>query len=77
MKTCGILQVQNAGDDWGEVCGRMALTTCADCGASICDEHTETCGQCGVRFCGSCLGFHLDHGKPARGEGTARARKSA
>ena len=74
MNTC---QVQNAGDDWGKVCGRAAIATCADCGTCICAEHTETCGHCGVRFCGTCLGFHLaDHGKPAHGE-LPRARRSA
>ena len=31
MKTCGILQVQNAGDARGEICGRMAVASCADC----------------------------------------------
>jgi len=78
LKTCGILQVQNAGDEWGEICGRLAIANCADCGARICSEHTETCDRCGVRFCGSCLGFHLaDHGKPAHGEDLPRARKSA
>jgi hypothetical protein len=77
MKTCGILEVQNAGDDWGEVCGHVATAQCADCGARICSEHTETCGQCGVRFC-SCMGFHLaDHPKPAHGEELPRVRRSA
>jgi len=78
MKTCGILEVQNAGDEWGEICGRIAIATCADCGARICSEHTVTCHKCGVRFCGSCLGSHLAyHGKPARMEDLPRARRSA
>lgn len=53
MKACGILDVQSAGDDWGGVCRRLAIAKRADCGARICDEHTETCGACGVWFCGS------------------------
>ena len=78
MKTCGILQVEHSGHVWGDICGRIAAAKCADCGARICARHTETCGQCGVRFCGSCLGFHLaQHGKPARGEDVQRERKSA
>lgn len=78
MKTCGILEVQSAGDEWGEVCGRLAIAKCADCGARICAEHANRCGKCGLRFCGSCLGFHLaDEGKPAHGEDLPRARKTA
>ena len=78
MRTCGILEVQNAGDAWGEICGRLAIANCADCGARICAEHTETCHRCGVRFCGSCLGFHLvDRPKSAHGEDLRRARRSA
>jgi hypothetical protein len=38
MKTCGILEVQNLGDEWGEICGHVAVANCADCGASICAE---------------------------------------
>jgi hypothetical protein len=78
MKTCGILEVQNLGDEWGEICGHVAVANCADCGASIYAEHTETCGQCGVRFCGSCLGFHLAyHSRPAQRLRPARERRSA
>ena len=78
MKKCGILEVQHSGDELGKICGRTAAGKCADCGARICAKHIETCGWCGVRFCGSCLGFHLaKHGKPARGEDVQRARKSA
>ena len=78
MKTCGILQVQNAGDEWGEICGRVAIAQCANCGARICAEHTETCDKCGVKFCGSGLGFHLAvHSKPAHADIATRTRKSA
>jgi len=74
MKTCGILEV-HSGDELGKICGRRAITNCADCGARVCALHAATCGKCGLRFCGSCLGVYLaNHYKSARKD---VARKSA
>jgi hypothetical protein len=78
MKTCEILEVRNSADESGEVCGHVAMATCADCGSGICAEHPQTCERCGVRFCGGCLSFHLaNHGKPVEAERPSSARKSA
>lgn len=65
MKTRGILEVQNSGDEWGEICGRVTVAQCSDCGANIHAEHSETCEKRKLKFCESCISSHLaDYAKP-------------
>ena len=35
-------------------CEYPAEFTC-DCGAMVCEEHTDKCDRCGKRFCSACL----------------------
>jgi hypothetical protein len=55
--------------DIGELCGKPAVTRCADCGSSICSDCCVEC--CGESFCGQCYDYHVTHTcvkKPAQNE---------
>ncbi|HXY52275.1 MAG TPA: hypothetical protein VEI01_22705 [Terriglobales bacterium] len=68
--------VGSSEDTLGILCGRYAVSTCTDCGTSLCLSHAETCHICHKVFCGACLGFHLDgHAKPAKKDVTSASKK--
>lgn len=49
---CGI-QDQN-----GYSCNRLGSESCADCGTTLCSNHSEACEFCLQVFCDCCLYFH-------------------
>src|SRR2546429_7557778 len=61
----------------GFPCSRTASTQCFDCGSSLCESHTETCGICNGIFCPSCLSFHsVQHSRRiSRPQGTSGTKK--
>jgi predicted sulfurtransferase len=78
MTRCEVVEVRNLADADGMPCPRNASTQCFDCGSSLCESHTETCGLCHGVFCPSCLTFHQEHPKPASADHWRdRERKSA
>src|SRR5206468_12524242 len=74
---CEVIEMRNSTDADGFPCLRTASTQCFDCGSSLCESHTETCGICNGIFCPSCLSFHsVQHSKPASADhGERRERK--
>src|SRR5213594_4956868 len=63
---CEAIEMRNSTDADGFPCSRTASTQCFDCGSSLCESHTETCGICNGIFCPSCLSFHsVQHPKAA------------
>src|SRR2546430_6264074 len=64
--SCEIVEMRDSADAVGYSCSRTARTECFDCGSSLCESHTETCGICNGIFCPSCLSFHsVQHPKAA------------
>ena len=55
MTHCEVVEVRNVADADGFACSRTANAECSDCGSSLCDSHTETCGICNGIFCPSCF----------------------
>src|SRR6266478_5783312 len=56
-------------NDIGMLCGKPAVTKCADCGSAICSDCSEEC--CGDSFCGQCYDYHSTHScvrKPVQNE---------
>src|SRR5436305_15038394 len=75
---CKVVEVRNSADAVGLACLRTASTQCFDCGSSLCESHTETCGICQGIFCPSCLSFHsVQHSKPASADHGVQERKRA
>jgi hypothetical protein len=58
MTMCEILQFRNAEDQWGEICGRTSVSTCEDCGVSVCKQHATRCPICPMPLCPSCMELH-------------------
>jgi len=79
MTHCEVVEIRNSADADGFPCSRIASTQCFDCGSSLCESHTETCGICNGIFCPSCLSFHsVQHPKAASADhGHVRERKRA
>src|SRR5207247_9116831 len=79
MTHCEVVEIRNSADADGFPCSRIASTQCFDCGSSLCESHTETCGICNGIFCPSCLSFHsVQHPKAASTDhGHVRERKRA
>src|SRR5437870_6810601 len=77
--SCEIVEMRDSADAVGYSCSRTASTQCFDCGSSLCESHTETCGICNGIFCPSCLSFHsVQHPKAASADhGERRERKRA
>jgi len=70
-----VVEMRNSADTVGYLCSRTASTQCSDCGAELCESHTETCSGCRSIFCPSCLLFHrAQHSKPAHAERRERKR---
>jgi hypothetical protein len=68
MRSCQIEFVASD-KDVGIVCGKPAVTQCADCGLAICSDCRPEC--CGVSFCELCYAYHVAHTclrKPVKGE---------
>ena len=68
MPNCQIEYVSSDSDN-GMLCGKPAVTKCADCGFSICSDCSVEC--CGNSFCGQCYDYHVTHScvrKPVRNE---------
>jgi hypothetical protein len=66
--TCQIEYV-SSDSDVGVLCGKPAVTKCADCGSSICSDCRVEC--CGDSFCGQCYDYHVTHDcvkKPVQNE---------
>jgi hypothetical protein len=59
-----VAHYRNSADEMGYSCSRTASKQCSDCGAELCESHTETCSGCRSTFCPSCLAFHQEHPKP-------------
>ncbi len=76
---CEIVEVRNPADAVGLACPRTATKKCSDCGAELCEFHTETCGMCRAVFCPPCLSLHQEqHPKAASADREQhRERKSA
>src|SRR5437667_11782919 len=74
-----VVEVRNSADAVGLACLRTASKQCFDCGSSLCESHTETCGICNDIFCPSCLSFHsVQHPKAASANhGEVRERRTA
>jgi len=66
MSDCEIVLVRGVDDANGHACGRNAIAECCDCGAKLCDLHTEECDLCQEFYCSMCFLFHMDqpHAKP-------------
>ena len=47
--------MRNSADEVGYSCSRTASTQCSDCGAELCESHTEMCDRCRSIFCPSCF----------------------
>jgi hypothetical protein len=79
MNRCEIIEIRSSADAVGLACLKTASKQCSDCGAELCEFHTETCGMCRAVFCPACLSFHqADHSKPASTDHEQdRERKSA
>ncbi len=46
-------------DATGYPCGREASGRCCDCGAHLCDAHSENCAMCNDLYCETCYSFHV------------------
>src|SRR5438445_12650964 len=44
--SCEIVEIRDSADELGFPCPRTASKECSDCGSSLCESHTETCGIC-------------------------------
>src|SRR5207244_9022921 len=55
MSHCEIVEMRNSADEVGYSCSRTASTQCSDCGAELCESHTEMCDRCRSIFCPSCF----------------------
>src|SRR5437867_1183969 len=63
---CEVIEIRNSADVVGYPCSRTASTQCSDCGSSLCESQTETCGICHSIFCPARLSFHqAEPAKPA------------
>lgn len=77
MNRCGVLEVSGVEDALGVLYGRDAVTSCEDCGTSLCKVHSGACSMCGNVFCQACLSFHTkEHAKGAAGENVIRRKAS-
>src|SRR5436309_14759836 len=75
---CKVVEVRNSADAVGLACLRTASKQCFDCGSSLCESHTETCGICNGIFCPSCLSFHsVQHPRAASAYHGVQERKRA
>src|SRR2546428_262854 len=76
---CKVVEGRNAAEGVVFACLRTASKQCFDCGSSLCESHTETCGICNGIFCPSCLSLHsVQHPKAASADhGERRERKRA
>jgi hypothetical protein len=57
---CEIVMVRAVDDANGYPCGLTSNAACCDCGANICDLHTESCDLCHETYCSMCFLFHMD-----------------
>src|SRR5438874_11533987 len=75
--SCEVGEIRNSANAVGYSCSRTASTQCFDCGSSLCESHTETCGICNGIFCPSCLSFHsVQHSRRiSRPQGTSGTKK--
>ena len=53
---CQMIYV-SSDSDVGSPCGRRAVASCADCGATICADCRAEC--CGESFCQTCYDYHV------------------
>jgi hypothetical protein len=63
------IEYVSSDSDVGMLCGKTAVTKCADCGFAICDDCSTEC--CGDSFCEVCYDYHVTHScvrKPAQAE---------
>ena len=51
------IEYVSSDSDVGELCGKPAVTSCADCGAAICSDWSLDC--CGDSFCELCYDYHV------------------
>lgn len=58
LTVCEITEVAHVEDAIGYPCGRGASGRCCDCGAHLCDAHSESCTVCTDLFCETCYSFH-------------------
>jgi hypothetical protein len=67
MSDCEIVMVRGTEDADGYACGRIANAECCDCGAKLCDLHSEECDICHEFYCSMCYLFRMDqlHAKPS------------
>ena len=52
--------VRGLDDADGYPCGGRSIAECCDCGASLCELHTDECGLCRETYCSMGLLFHMD-----------------
>jgi hypothetical protein len=57
---CEIVMVRGVDDADGCPCGRRSVAECCDCGASLCELHSDLCDLCHETYCSMCLMFHMD-----------------
>ncbi len=79
MDRCEIVLVRHLEDAEGYPCRGEAASQCADCGAALCDLHTEECDLCHEKFCTTCCVLHMEHphAKPSSTAQEERVRRSA
>ena len=54
IMSCGIM----LGPNNDHVCGGSSSETCAECGASLCELHAESCDLCNASTCCACFFRH-------------------
>lgn len=66
MSECEIVMVQGSEGANSYPCGVRANDQCCDCGAMLCELHSDLCDICQEIYCSMCLLFHMDqpHAKP-------------
>jgi hypothetical protein len=63
------IEFVSSDSDLGTLCGKPAVTKCADCGTAICANCRLEC--CGDSFCRVCYNYHITHSclrKPVQNE---------
>jgi hypothetical protein len=81
MSECEIVMVDGSEGTSSYPCGLKANDQCCDCGAMLCELHSDLCDICQEIYCSMCLLFHMDqpHAKPnvpVRNDDVPRRRRA-
>ena len=60
MSECEIVMVESPEGGNSYPCGLRANDQCWDCGAMLCELHSDLCDICQEIYCSICLLFYMD-----------------